>query len=147
MENDFHEKFYDIINTLRKIAMCSDINYKHAAALIKTSEQTIFGVGYNRFTAKMRTVHAELNALFNNKLKSVKGMDIIVIRTSKNKLANSRPCNNCIEKMIKMGIRKVYYSNESGKIVSEFVEEMDKIHISSGTKYQKDLKEIKQECV
>jgi hypothetical protein len=37
---------------------------------------------------------------------------------------NSRPCNNCINKMNKIGIRKVYYSTQDGNIVYEFVKEM-----------------------
>jgi deoxycytidylate deaminase len=55
-------------------------------------------------------------------------------------LKNSRPCNHCIDKLIKVGIYKVYYSNENGIIVSEIVEDMEKLHISSGTKYQLSLK-------
>jgi hypothetical protein len=57
-----------------------------------------------------------------------------------NRLKNSRPCNHCIDKLIKVGIYKVYYSNENGIIVSEIVEDMEKLHISSGTKYQLSLK-------
>ena len=81
-------------------------------------------------------MHAEITVFEKLPRKKVKGMDILVIRINKNfALKNSRPCNQCIDKLIKFGIRKVFYSNEDGIIVSEFVERMEKIHISSGTKH------------
>ena len=63
-------------------------------------------------------------------------MDILVIRVNKNlTLKNSRPCSQCIDKLSKLGIRKVFYSNEEGDIVWEFVEQMKKTHISAGTRH------------
>jgi deoxycytidylate deaminase len=130
-------KFTHIIDSLKKLALSSDINYKHAAALINKNQEICYG--YNKLKNPIITVHAEMDVLFTglNKVKNIKGMDLIVIRTTKNfVLGNSRPCNHCIEKMIKIGIRKVYYSNSNGEIVCEYVKDMVKQHICSSIRYK-----------
>jgi len=67
-------------------------------------------------------------------------MDIIVIRINKKlQLRNSRPCKDCIDELKQIGIRKVYYSNDNGDIVYEFVENMIKTHTSAGMKFCKEL--------
>ena len=137
----YNYKFEEPLKHLKKIACESIVYYKHAAALI--SGDTIFSSGVNKFIKEIKindqihhkTMHAEITVFEKLPRKKVKGMDILVIRINKNfALKNSRPCNQCIDKLIKFGIRKVFYSNEDGIIVSEFVERMEKIHISSGTK-------------
>ena len=131
-----------IMNDLIKTAMKSTVNNKHSAMLIKND--TIYKSEYNKFIKEITirknnntyihhlTVHAEIHACHYNK-KNAKGMDIIVIRIDKmgTKLKNSRPCNNCIRKLRKLGIRKVFYSNENGNIVSEYVNDMEFLHICS----------------
>ena len=46
-----------------------------------------------------------------------KKIDMIVIRQSKGRLAESKCCEDCIKLMKSVGIRKVYYSNSDGNIV------------------------------
>jgi deoxycytidylate deaminase len=142
--------FEDSIKILKKNALCSDIINKHGAALIKNS--LILTTGYNKFitsnknNGNLSTIHAEIHAISKYPKKYVKNMDLIVIRINNNNinanLKNSRPCSSCIDKLTKMGIRKVYYSNCFGEIVCEFVKNMEKIHESSGTRMRKRL--IKQ---
>lgn len=135
------EKLSELLEILKKKAMYSSINYKHAAALIYKGE--VINLDFNKFVRPVtiygdnnifyRTIHAEVNVLCSyHDRKNIKGMDIVVIRVSNNKLKNSRPCNNCILKLNKMGIFRVYYSNESGEIVYEYVKDMPNEHISSG---------------
>jgi deoxycytidylate deaminase len=91
----------------------------------------------NQTQTHYKTIHAEVDVLCNypNK-KQIKGMDLIVIRVNKqNMLRNSRPCNDCISKLNKLGIRKVFYSNEKGDIVYEYVQDMPNLHISSGRRF------------
>lgn len=137
-----NNKFEQQLILLKKIACDSIVYYKHAAALI--SGDTIHSSGVNKFIKEVKindqtyykTMHAEITVFERMPKKKVRGMDILVIRINKNfALKNSRPCNQCIDKLIKFGIRKVFYSNEDGIIVSEFVQEMEKLHISSGTKH------------
>jgi deoxycytidylate deaminase len=128
------------LEILTKMASDSTIYHKHAAALI--SGNTIYSAGINKFIKEIknnnniykRTMHAEINVFENFPKKNVKGLDILVIRINKNYvLKNSRPCNQCIEKLKKIGIRRVYYSDHNGNIIYEKVEYMEKLHVSSGT--------------
>lgn len=144
-QNELKE-FNEIIELLKKIAWHSTIYYKHAAALIKNDKYITSG--FNKFIKQItirkdnitqthyKTIHAEVNTLYSfHDKKKVKGMDIIVIRVNKNNiLKNSRPCNDCIYKLNKLGIRKVYYSNDKQDIVYEYVKDMPNLHISSGKK-------------
>lgn len=67
------------------------------------------------------STHAEMNLLkrLNPKLANV---DILVIRVSvTDKIGSSRPCYHCILRLVKTGVRYVYYSTEAGTIVRERV--------------------------
>ena len=136
-----------ILNNLKKTAMKSSVNNRHSAALIKND--IVLKSTYNKFIKQIHirkdnctyihyvTVHAEVNAIcsYYDK-KNVSGMDLIVIRVNNcgTKFKNSRPCNDCITKLLKLGIRKVYYSDEKGEIVFEYVNNMKFIHICSSKK-------------
>jgi cytidine deaminase len=106
----------------------SNIRYKHSAALIFNDEIINFGV--NRFVNK-KSIHAEIEALLNSSMKKFNGLDLIVIRTKGEELQNSRPCNHCIDYLVKKGIRKIYYSTVAGDITCEYVDNMSKEHICS----------------
>lgn len=135
-------KFEKPLQLLKKIANDSIVYYKHAAALLYGD--TIYSYGINKFIKEIKiddqiyykTMHAEITVFEKLPKKKVRGMDILVIRVNKNlTLKNSRPCSQCIDKLYKLGIRKVFYSNEEGDIVWEFVEQMKKTHISAGTRH------------
>jgi len=140
--NKFYDKFYDNIQTLKKIAKNSPLQHKHSACLMKGDK--IISMGYNKYIKESIinnnvvkfTIHAEIDALCKLDKKLIKGHDILIIRISKSyNLKNSRPCNSCIEKLKRRGIRKVYYSNEYGNIICEFLEDMHKLHICSGDRF------------
>jgi deoxycytidylate deaminase len=134
-------KFEDHVQFLRKIADHSALTNKHSACIIGGDK--IISFGYNR-CIKTRikdnqlvkfTIHAEVDALCKIDSRIIKGKDILIIRIGNprtKKLRNSRPCNECIDKLSRYDIRKVYYSNENGDIVYEFLESMPKLHTSSG---------------
>jgi deoxycytidylate deaminase len=137
-------KLIESIDILKKKARNSDLQFKHSACLLKGNK--ICAIGVNKCLKHIvidniktkTTIHAEIDAILNSNSKNMKGMDIVIIRLGQsNKLQNSRPCNSCIEKMRKKGIRKAYYSNEYGEIVYEFIDDMPKIHISSGNLFKK----------
>lgn len=67
------------------------------------------------------------------KTKRRKKLNILVIRINgEGKLGNSRPCASCIEKMKTFGIYRVYYSDNTGKIIWEKLTEIINDHISIG---------------
>lgn len=146
-------KLHDVIETLKKKALHSNLQYKHSAGLIH--KYRIISSGFNKYipisskgnnviskTDLKTSIHAEIDAILQTDTKSkskfFRGLDIIIIRVKELSngnivLKNSRPCNSCIDKMRTYGIRKVYYSNDKGDIVYEFLEEMPKLHTSSGS--------------
>lgn len=135
------------ILTKKALNSTSCVQNKHIACLIKGDK--IFSIGVNKCIKKIHfgdqiaksTVHAETNAVLQSDLRSTKGMDILIIRVNKSKkLQNSRPCNSCIDKLKKHGIRKAYYSNNHGEIVWEFIDKMPKIHVSSGNLFLNKMK-------
>ena len=63
----------------------------------------------------------------------LKNYTIVVVRFGKDgNLKNSRPCNHCLDTMIKYRIKKILYSTDEGDVKSEKPTDMEKIHISSG---------------
>jgi tRNA(Arg) A34 adenosine deaminase TadA len=136
---DYFEMIIDsiIIDRLIKKATKSNVNNKHSAGLIINNK--IYSYGINRYLKNNQTIHAEIN-IFEKLKKHIKllcGYDIIVIRINKNNiLRNSRPCNNCIIKLKKFGIRRIFYSNNSGDVVYEYLNDMQFNHISSGNRWK-----------
>jgi len=98
-------------------------NFLHFA-LIFSKKGNILSYGEN-YTGNKFTVHAEHDCI--NKLpplkNKVKKVSMLVIRVTKaNKLAMSKPCMHCIDKMMNQTIQKgykidtVYYSTRDAKI-------------------------------
>jgi deoxycytidylate deaminase len=133
-------KLENAIDILKKNALNSALYYKHSACLLKKDK--ILTIGKNRYFKNILvdneniklSIHAEIDVLYKHHNKNLKGLDILIIRIGEKSynLRNSRPCNSCIQKLKEKGIRKVYYSNDKGEIVYEFIENMPKIHDSSG---------------
>jgi deoxycytidylate deaminase len=137
----------DVIEKLIIKAQTSNLNNKHSACLIKN--KYVYSFGVNKCVKEVKigshtgflTIHAEVDAICNlNKKSPLEGLDIIIIRINKsNVLRNSRPCNACIEKLRKKGIRRAYYSDENGAIICEEINEMPMLHESSGSLFRKKL--------
>lgn len=147
------DRFGDFLFPLKKMAMRSCLQQKHAACLFKGNK--VYAFGLNKYfhlslpndEAIPITIHAEMDVLANVHSKYAKGMDILIIRVNKSlKLLNSRPCNSCIKKMQQKGIRKAYYSTQDGRILCEYVDDMPKIHESSGTRNRKATHDQHQQC-
>lgn len=61
---------------------------------------------------------------------------VMVVRLNhEDDLKNSKPCKHCILKMWRLGVKKVFYSNEDGLIVRENMSKIQNEHVSHGTKY------------
>lgn len=136
------ERFGSILPLLQKMTTRSCLQQKHGACLFRGNKAYSFGINKyfqlrlpNNDKTIPITIHAEMDVLANVHSKYIKGMDILIIRVNKSsKLIFSRPCTSCIKKMQQKGIRKAYYSTSDGKIVYEFVDDMPKLHESSGTR-------------
>lgn len=65
---------------------------------------------------------------------------MIVVRVSKadnQTFMNSRPCENCIDLIKKVGIKNVIYSTENNNLIKQSIEEIEQTntHYSFGYKY------------
>jgi tRNA(Arg) A34 adenosine deaminase TadA len=136
-----YTKYNDMCDTLKKMAQNSDIKFKHAAMLIKNN--IVYASGFNQTYTNFSTIHAEISVFTNYPKRNGSGLDILVIRVNKKmELRNSRPCNSCIVTLGKIGIRKIFYSNDAGEIICEYLTLMEKTHVSSGTRFKLSNKVI-----
>lgn len=127
----------NIIRHLQNESQKSNCNYKHSAAIIKNNK--LYSIGYNYFFNNI-SIHAEIDAckkfLYSNNKMSLNNCDLIVIRSQQNlkKLKLSKPCIYCCKFLKEKGLRKIYYSDDNGNIVSEYINEMETNHKSSYAK-------------
>ncbi len=132
----------DVIQLLKNIASNSPVKYKHSAALLQGNKVITVGnnkhldIKYNNEGIKI-SIHAEIDCMSN--CKNVKGLDLIVIRVNKKgELRNSKPCQECLEKLRKKGIRNVIYSNDLEELEEWNVGELQTDHHSLWNKVRKN---------
>ena len=105
--------------------------------IIKKGRILCYGVNQEGdINGKFPGIHAEHDALrklmpLRNK-KKLESINILVIRvSSKNKIQPSKPCSDCIDKMILMppkigyNIKNIYYSDSGGSIVKTNLNTLD----------------------
>ena len=135
----------------KEINSCLCGNYNHVACIIKgkfgrLKNTSILCYGCNMVTTGCNQgvgIHAEQDAINRlkplAKRKHLQNIDIFVIRLSKkNKMQNSKPCENCIKNMRLLPERKgyrikaIYYSNNQGEIVKGSLAKLenDELHYS-----------------
>lgn len=149
MSHDFRDIIENLIdirlgNILESHHYCKT-GYNHIAAVITKNKKNNFNVltvGVNSTKCDNISIHAEYSAIskLQNNIKSVKSVDVLVIRTSMcRKLGNSKPCVKCLECMFcyatKKGYRitNVYYSTADGTIQKKKLLDLifnDELHIS-----------------
>ena len=84
------------------------------------------------------------NKKYEKMLRSLHNAEIIGVRKPNSPhidhYLESRPCNECVKMMKKLGIKKVHYSNEDGKMITEKVKDMEFKHNTPGNiRYKKKL--------
>lgn len=139
-----------LLNIAVAQAYKSDMYHQHGAVLF--NGHRVLGLGYNRvdrsktqFREMMFSTHAEQDCIqrFSYVIKkgtkkyrnisNVKNYDILVVRISKSgSLVNSRPCDDCIKKLLSLGVNRIYYSNDKGEVIREKLSDMALGHVSAG---------------
>ncbi len=112
---------YTFLETAIKEAEKSPANCRHGCVIFVSNK--IVSKGFNKPVRPSKTIrshiHAEIDALFGLHHKIIKKATLMVIRINKSKeLIQSRPCKRCDGILKRKGIRKIFYSNEVGKMVS-----------------------------
>jgi len=101
--------------------------FRHGAVLVKGSSVRSVSCNKHRhcsFGARFRkegdgeaTLHAELGAILGMDRSTTHGSDVYVARINRGGEARiSKPCPMCEAAMRHVGVRRVYYTNEHGKI-------------------------------
>jgi len=60
----------------------------------------------------------------------------VIRRNKKGELVNSKPCKQCAQVMYTYGVKRVSYSDQNGKIISQKINELidEDLKITSGTR-------------
>jgi deoxycytidylate deaminase len=105
-------------------------HHKHGCVIVKDGK--IIAEGYNHYINHFEhtfTIHAEVDAIIKMKKinKKITGCELYVVRIGTDNMGNplkySRPCTNCINAILKSGIKNVYFStdDEFNKVFKEFI--------------------------
>lgn len=94
-------------------------NQHHGCVIVRNDEIVSEGFNYKKeFFNHRFSIHAEVAALSKLPKKNKKFMstcDLYVVRIGTDNMGNplkySKPCSECMQAIIKAGIRKVYYSS------------------------------------
>lgn len=106
------------IDLCMKLAQKSIVKYQHGSIVVNSGK--VIGLGYNKLypkTGVKSTCHAEVDALLSlqKSPKYCKKSTIYVIRLSgKDKLGDSKPCQNCLNRIKQYNISRVFYSTPNG---------------------------------
>ena len=114
-----------LIELASKIALGSGHpHFHHGALLVKSGKVLNWSSNYpqfNSFAAKFfyprehASLHAEIGCLLGMNRQSTEGADILVIRIKKQgQLGTSKPCGMCINAAKFCGIKRIFYSTDSG---------------------------------
>lgn len=85
--------------------------------------------------------HAEARLLSKLEFKKHKHFDVVVIRLTKTgKLASSRPCHHCINRLSKYPVRYVYYSTTDNYLIRENIHQLKEGHQHLTANNKRNLK-------
>lgn len=97
-------------------------NYKIKMGAVLVDSGTPIAVGFNslKYFSKWCSppsvsIHAEMNCLRTCSKKRIKGCELYIYREHKNgRLALAKPCEDCLNVIRQKGIKRIYYTTESG---------------------------------
>ena len=125
---------------------CNNIKRSiHCAAVVQNGKILTYGKNTSRSLLRrccLTSIHAEVDALhkYQTMHSTNSKISLWVIRRSKNKLANSRPCSACLKSIKQFNIHKIYYSTSEGTICEMKVKEFN---VSYETRVQNQFPEYK----
>ena len=112
MNNDFPSLFR-LAKNVSKLSQ----HPKHKLGAVLVVNGKPVSVGHNQHKshpeAKYTGLHAEIQALKSSGKERIKGSSIFVYREKKNgSIGMSKPCKDCMSKLIKFGVKWVFYTIE-----------------------------------
>lgn len=111
------QKFFDLAAKLAQ----QSTHHSHKFGCVIVDKDKIVSVGTNKIKThpksghRFNMLHSELSALFTAKFKDLKGCTAYVYReTNCGATRLAKPCSICEAALREAGIRKVYYTTDSG---------------------------------
>lgn len=108
------------IKLLKKIKSYSD-HPVHKMSCIIAHKNKIMSIGFNKYKTHPKSkhpwgyIHAELDAILDNKFADLKGCTAYIYRETNNgEPALAKPCPSCLETLKIAGIKKICYSDYNG---------------------------------
>lgn len=109
-----------LIDQLRKVALnvSKQSEYRYKIGAVIFDKNKIVSVGINKLKTnpqlneyfKYATVHAEVDAVLHS-IQDIEGCDIFVYRETRDgKVANAKPCPQCVQFLKKNGIKRAYWT-------------------------------------
>jgi len=104
----------------KKVSQKSPSKFKLGCIIVNKSRMITFGFNdmtktHPKVPSKWNTLHAELHAIIGTNYEDLKGCTAYIYRETKDgKLANAKPCPMCEEALRLSGIKKVFYTHETG---------------------------------
>jgi deoxycytidylate deaminase len=127
--------FKIVLNLLYKSCDKADMKFRLSAGIIIGKHLVPKSISCNSDRTLIHgeifhSKHAEHGAILYLKNKKIRNnIKLIVIRIdSYGNLVNSTPCENCINRIKKAGIKKIIYVNENNILVEKKVEDIKYIH-------------------
>lgn len=105
------------LKLLKKLRSLSD-HPLHKMSCVIADKNQIISIGYNKCktnpnsTHKYKMIHAELDALLDNRFNDLKGCTAYIYREHRDGTpALAKPCPTCLQALKLAGIKKICYSD------------------------------------
>ena len=105
--------------------------YKIQVGCVLTMHGKPVSIGFNRIKSHPRsrknckTLHAEMDAIISSQTSLVGGVAYVYRERFDGSLGLSRPCMGCYKALSKAGIKKIYYSTNSGYAIERIIGEIN----------------------
>jgi deoxycytidylate deaminase len=103
----------------------SEFKQRHGCIIFKGNR--ILSSGYNeirhcnrlesRYTRWINSLHAETRTILFSRFPLLRCSILVIRLNHKDQLVNSKPCPLCLDLILDVGIKNIYYSDSSGQIV------------------------------
>lgn len=115
------------LNLAKRLAQKSN-HHSYKLGCVVVNKGKVVGLGYNKLKTHPKSnhewsmIHAEFDAILGVSASDLHNAEVLVYREKKNgSVGLAKPCK-CCEKMLReAGIKKVYYTNEMGKVESYII--------------------------
>lgn len=112
------------MDAIKQAERAIDHHYKHGCIIFKKNKIISKGFNKKRYVPSLKQYgyepyffpHSETDAILKADRDELVGSSALIVRKSKTKLGNSKPCRHCLQLLCDCGIKIVYYSDTDGHV-------------------------------